>query len=76
MRTDTERIEELEDVLRRIQQWCDAYPIGLFVPVSTDDMKRADTLLRTAGISMGAMHAQWGRHILQGIGDIIKMRLQ
>jgi len=70
-----ERIEDLEDTLRRINAWCDAYPVSVFPPIPDDEMKRADKVLERAGISMTGMHGSWGRHILQGIGDIIKMVL-
>lgn len=70
------RIEELEATLGRIQQWCDAYPIGVFSKPSTEQMKLADKVLADVGISMTGMHGTWGRHILQGIGDIIRMVLK
>ena len=66
-----DRTYELEDALRRVKQWCDAYPKTVFMPVSDFDMARAQELLGEAGISMSAMHAQWARHILQGIGEIV-----
>lgn len=66
-----DRVYQLEDVLRRIKQWCDAYPISIFTPVDDDTLKKVHELLAAEGISMTAMHAQWARHILAGIGDII-----
>ena len=62
----------LRDRLARIARWCDAYPEDIFIPVSSDDMTRADKLLADAGISMSAMHAQWARHIVKGIAKIAK----
>ena len=69
------RIEELEATLGRLNAWCDAYPIAVFLPLSPDQLKQADQILNASGISMTGMHGTWGRHILQGIGDIIKMVL-
>jgi hypothetical protein len=70
-----ERIDELETTLTRIRQWCDAYPITVFPPLPDSELKRADKALDTVGISMTRLHGSWGRHIVQGIGDIIKMVL-
>jgi len=70
-----EYTEDLEEVLRRILAWCDAYPTSVFIPISDENMKLADVVLAGAGISMTGMHGQWGRHILAGIRDMIKMVL-
>jgi hypothetical protein len=70
--TDKERIEELEATLGRILHWCNAYPISVFQPLTDEQIRTANTVLSVADISMGALHAQWGRHILVGIRDIIK----
>ena len=70
-----DRIEELEATLTRIKQWCDAYPVTIFPPLPDDELKRADKTLDNVGISMTRMHGTWGRHIVQGIGDIIRMTL-
>lgn len=73
--SDKERIEDLEATLNAIRQWCDAYPTSVFPPISNEDMKRAEQLLKLSGISMAAMHGQWGRHIMLGISDMIRLVL-
>ena len=67
--TDAERrVEQLEDTLERIAQWCTAYPITVFLPLSNDEIRRAGEVLNAAGISMDALHGGWARHLLEGIG--------
>jgi hypothetical protein len=56
--------------LKLVIDWCNAYPEEIFLPVSHEDMERAHKLLAEHGISMGAMHGQWARHIVQGIKKI------
>ena len=70
----TKQVEERDDnhdKLQRVRQWAEAYPIDIFFPVSADDLKRADALLRASGISMSAMHGHWARHIVSGIANIV-----
>ena len=61
---------QLTDALAQIKQWAEAYPVAVFLPVLGSDLDRAAELLQQHGISLGAIHASWARHILQGIGDI------
>jgi len=68
--TDNE-LEQLRDALDRIEQWCRAYPVEVFVPLTDEQIRTANTVLSFADISIGALHAQWARHILSGIADII-----
>lgn len=66
----TEREEYLEDALREIAQWCNAYPSAVFVPLDEVKIKRAGRVLASAGIEIGALHAGWARHLLGNIGKI------
>jgi hypothetical protein len=59
--------EEADDALRRISEWAGAYPNDVFPDV---DLKKARAALSEAGIEIGALHATWARHIMQGIGAI------
>lgn len=73
--TQLEEAADDHDKLQRVRQWAEAYPEDIFRPVTNDDLKRADALLREAGISMSAMHGHWARHIVCGIGSIVGARL-
>ncbi len=73
--TDKERIEELEATLGAIRQWCNAYPHRVFPEVTVEEMAKANQVLESNGISLSRIHAQWGRHILAGIDDIITLVL-
>lgn len=62
-----EELERLRSALDRILDWCDAYPATIF---TDQDLVRANVVLAEAGISMTAMHGQWGREIMAGIRAI------
>jgi hypothetical protein len=66
----TERVENLEDAIFQIEQWCEAYPEDVFTPLSDFDVTRAGLLLKSGNIDVGALHAQWARHLLGGISKI------
>jgi len=66
-----ERIAELEnteDALLRIEQWCDAYPLDIF---PEPDLQRVREALALAGITIDAVTASNCRHVLMGIRRII-----
>lgn len=65
-----DREERLEKALLRIKQWADAYPVRVFRPLTIEDLRHANFALKAIGIDMGALHAEWARHILNGISKI------
>ena len=67
--------ERMRDALEQIERWVYAYPEAVFPPVSPDQMERAARVLREVGISMDAMHAEWARHIMSGIHEIVRSAL-
>lgn len=62
--------EKMEDALHRIAQWARAYPVEVFIPVPPEKLREANDALRAIGVDMGALHAGWARHILDGIEGI------
>ena len=70
MTHNTKTSDDHTEALQRIQQWCDAYPDDIFIPIDKESMQKADKVLKEIGIDMGAMHAQWARHLIQGIKKI------
>ena len=71
----TDREEHLEEALLRIKQWAEAYPVTVFTPLQPSDFGRAALALKASGIDMGALHAEWARHILKGVGEICEEAL-
>jgi hypothetical protein len=67
-----ERCEVLEEALRRIMQWSEAYPTNVFREPTTEEYKRAHKLLVAQGMSINIFSASMGRHCLQGIGEIAR----
>lgn len=61
--------DQLAEALHRILDWANAYPEDIFPP---QDLKKADEVLKQAGISMSAMYGTWGRWITNGIREIAK----
>lgn len=68
----TEREEQLEDAIREALQWIDAYPEDIFIPVPESKLKDAAKALEAIGVDMGALHAGWARHLLTGLGRILR----
>jgi hypothetical protein len=68
-----DRIEELEDALRRIVSWSEAYPLDVF---PEPDWKRARELLAAGGITLDAISAHCMRHAIEGVGRIAREALQ
>ncbi len=63
------RPDQMREALQRIADWADAYPLEQF---PEQDLKKADQILKQHGISMSAMHGQWARNIVEGIGKIAR----
>lgn len=63
--------ERLREALDRIEQWCKAYPVEVFTPLTEEQLRTAKTVLSVADIDIGAMHADWARQILTGVARII-----
>jgi len=57
-------IERTTEQLRDIRDWCAAYPISA---LPEPDLKKCQEALEGAGLSVGALHASWARHLLSGI---------
>ena len=64
----TERAEALQDKLRRIRDWCDAYPLEVF---PEPNWRRAAMVLQDHGISLDSISASNMRHVLDGVRKII-----
>lgn len=72
-KTQTERIEKLEDALHRIQTWARAYPLDIF---PKPDLKKAREVLEAAGLTLDAISADAMRHVLTGIQEEIEQVLK
>jgi hypothetical protein len=66
------RCEELEDALRQIAQWADAYPTNIFHEPTRAEFQNAHTVLKASGMTLDAFSASMGRHCLKGVGKIAK----
>lgn len=79
LQSEADRLKKADeskyDALMQIAQWCDAYPQDVFEPLPPDALKRADKVLAEAGISIGALHAGWSRHLLDGVGRTARAAL-
>lgn len=67
-----ERCEQLEEALRRIAQWSEAYPTDVFHEPSDEEYQRAHKALREVGLTFDAFSADMARHCLHGIGKIAR----
>lgn len=64
-----------EDALREIAQWCEAYPVKVFPELTENDFVMAAAALAGVGLSSDRLHAAWARHLLSGIGKIAREAL-
>lgn len=69
----TEREEQLEEALHRIESWSRAYPLEVF---PEPDMKKARELLEAGGIMIDAISAHCMRHVVEGVGKIAREALK
>ena len=66
-----DRENRMEEALRHIRNWCEAYPIEAF--------PEPDLTVIRAQIGdgpMAALHAHWARHLLEGIARHAQKGLQ
>lgn len=61
-------IDELEDKLQKIKNWCDAYPLEVFPEPDLDEVA---FILKENGMTLDAVSASNMRHVLNGIKDIV-----
>jgi hypothetical protein len=64
--------ERLRDALAKIDQWTQAYPLDIF-PVP--DIDKAHAILTAHGMTVDAISAHAMRHVLKGVGNIVRAAL-
>lgn len=64
-------VDELSEKLRKITDWCNAYPLDIF---PEPNLKQARVLLEAGGQTLDAVSASAMRHVLKGIQAIIEGR--
>lgn len=67
-----DRVERLEDGLRRIAQWADAYPLVVFPEPDEAALRRAGEALAACGMTIDGISAPAMRHVIQGVGEIAR----
>jgi hypothetical protein len=72
----TVRSDDSAKALRQIVEWSELYLEPAIDPVSDEQLKRADELLETAGISMKALHARWARTLVEDMGRLAREGLE
>ena len=66
-----ERIDELEDLLHQIKNWCRAYPLDIAREPTKEEWKMAHKVLKDAGMSLSLFVVSAMRHVTTGIADEI-----
>jgi hypothetical protein len=66
----TEHEERMAEALRRIQGWCDAYPVEVFPEPDLDAIRS-----QIGDGPMSSLHAAWARHLLKGIATYARQGL-
>ena len=65
-----------ENVLRKIEDWANAYPDDVFIEPTPDQWKAADKLLKEHGMSMTAITGSAARHCVEGIKSYAKRGME
>jgi len=63
---EAEAVYRAIEILERLNQWCDAYPEDIFIPMSAEDWKEHHEILRKAKRSGSAAAADSMRHVVNG----------
>jgi len=64
----TERMEEAEAKLEKIETWIEAYPLSVF---PEPDLKKAAAVLKANGMTLDSISASNMRHVLNGVKKLI-----
>lgn len=68
-------IEEIEEVLKGIETWANAYPVTVFIEPTKEDFKKAHEVLKANGLTIDGISASAMRHVLNGIITPVKEAL-
>jgi len=60
--------DKLEEALRKINNWVQAYPLEVF---PKPDLKKAAVVLKASGMTLDSISADAMRHVLEGIKGIV-----
>lgn len=64
------------DVLERLQQWAEAYPVEVFPEPLRQEWQQANEVLAQAGLSMTRMSASNMRHVISGVRKLVEEGLK
>jgi hypothetical protein len=70
--TQEDRIERLEEALRRIVEWSEAYPFVVFPKPDRDHYARVHEVLTANGMTLDRISADIMRHVTEGMGKIAR----
>ena len=70
-----ERLERLEDALRDIKRWSEAYPLDVFPEPDEAYLKHADEVLTANGMTLDRISAHCMRHVVRRVGEIARAAL-
>lgn len=71
-----DEIERLQDALREIIRWGDAYPEDIFIPPTSEQCREGHEALKTIGYSMDKFAAHAMRHVARGMAKIAQDALE
>lgn len=64
-------LADLADAIGKIEQWSKAYPVDIFIPMTSEDWKEHHELLKGASRSGSAAAGDCMRHVSAGILQIL-----
>ena len=73
--TREDRVEKLEDALRDIDKWSQAYPLKVFPEADDAYLAKAHAALQQHGMGIDRISASAMRHVVEGVGKIARRAL-
>ena len=70
------RIARMEEALRRIASWADAYPMTVFPEPDGVYLAKAHEVLKANGMTLDRLSAWAMRHVITEVGDIAKAAIK
>jgi hypothetical protein len=71
VRRHQDAIDKAIDILQQLDQWCNAYPEDIFIPMTSEDWADHHKVLKKARRSGSAAAADCMRYTINGIKKVI-----
>lgn len=71
LKTYRESVDRAINILQTLDQWCDAYPPDIFLPMTSEDWVEHHRFLKGSNRSGSAAAADCMRHVVNGFKKVL-----